>query len=535
MKNKKTLWTCTLILTIVLSTSSFAQQKKNEEEKQAENQWRYKYSFEELKDIAKKEHDPKLELKPLKLLPKPGKYELKNKFTSVSSGKFTGEKTTEAAVSVLTKYIDGKFVVNYYPETIKWEITTYSNRCKCYRSWLISGRHKETTGISIGKRIGKSHFISWTVYNPGEGYVGHTIGDFQPKANKKDWTLTGSKFRNGELIGRTKSVARFQTPFDEIDKDTIDKIIKEFESDDHFTSEDLPDFTDMSKQEIEKHKDEIKRLIWMIDWSMRRKDYRRVDRLLKKVYPVKDQLDRWKKKLETTRFKVSRKLGKTLDQGPNLSPDSAISIRKTHPGKQDHHKFFWPGKTGEGNVDMEFIAKTPVFPLWYIFEEVRVIEGKEVLPDKLYDIKSKNKLHDRDEVKSEIKKAYRQAFGVEIKKMKKSRQVFLMKTSSAEKFQPEESSADEEFFMGTREGKYKFRAVTMDQIRRFLNKRLERPVINRTGRTGKYNFKAEISAFNDEKAILNELERLGFKIVETQHPIQTLVIKPLSDREGPAK
>lgn len=187
------------------------------------------------------------------------------------------------------------------------------------------------------------------------------------------------------------------------------------------------------------------------------------------------------------------------------------------------------------SVSLSVKRKTPLYALTVIFRKPRVITGKDILPDEEYNIVANMKNTDKEALKSIVVDAYREAFDVNVEQVTKEQSVFLVKERSDVEFQAEKASKDARWRRGTAVEGYTFDAHTLDQFARFLEHKLDRPVVHETERTGKYNFTLTVSSVDKKDQLIRAVKQLGFELNEAKREMPTLVIESISDPDSSAK
>lgn len=206
-----------LLLTISLfvTPSLFAQQDDEKNTSDPSSKWELEKSYEELKTLTEKEHNPELERKQLTIFRKPGVYKGTGT-TTITKLDSNGQKPQQKKdqITQRSKYVDGKYIVVRMSsdKRTQWIIVTYDETCSCYRSWVLHDERIFYT--ALGKQVKNSNVISWSGSFPVANEK-HIVNTYEIiSEDRRSMQQTSTAIFPGKQIIRFHIKYTFQKPLE---------------------------------------------------------------------------------------------------------------------------------------------------------------------------------------------------------------------------------------------------------------------------------------------------------------------------------
>ena len=247
--------------------------------------------------------------------------------------------------------------------------------------------------------------------------------------------------------------------------------------------------------------------------------------------------------------KAHRQEKKDLDE---KSAFEVAVIKPSHADGESVMRLIKPLPGGNGYMARNFPVRLMI-ALMYKVPVRQVEDGPKWLDDEYFDIEAHaDGVHSKDELQAMFRTLLRQRFGLQMRTVSRDGKVFsLQMEGTATKMQSDPTGPGMNIpITPVAPGEFQGRGVSMSYLCWFLGQQTqdkERPVIDRTGLTGTYDFKLsfipEQLTNGDPDRLPTELrrlpslfaalkEQLGLRLVPENGPVQYLVIEHV-DRPSP--
>ena len=143
-----------------------------------------------------------------------------------------------------------------------------------------------------------------------------------------------------------------------------------------------------------------------------------------------------------------------------------------------------------------------------------------------YDITVHIPMADRELLLKLVRQAIEDKFGLHIERETRTQRFYLLSTQHSS-LQLQSARQDEAWTTGVGPGSIMASAAKMQVIAEMLEGQINAPVIDTTGRTGKYNFSAS-SKLLEAEAAFDMAHQLGLELTPVNQPIEVLVVNQVT-------
>ena len=185
----------------------------------------------------------------------------------------------------------------------------------------------------------------------------------------------------------------------------------------------------------------------------------------------------------------------------------------------------WPllaGQIGANRDVLKFgTLKTIIPDLWHT--SMARIEFPEKLEEGHYDVIAHIPVADPDLLLQLVRQAVENEFGVRVEKEEQMQHIYVLKAAgnTSQQLQPDASGQE---MWGGGQGSINGTARTMQDIARVFQGLLNVPVVDETGRKGKYTYLAS-SKLSEADAAFDMAHQLGLELKPAERPIEMLVVR----------